>query len=232
MDIEAPRHDRYHLGRLRVSFGAVPLLGYLRTPAAPATAPAPTPATPAPPPPDDSAAAFWEALEADDTGRLPVPKLFFAAYGAICAVSLGGGALLGARSFRGSVAEEALDRLNPSTAQSEALAARTAGRAFAYGTALAFGTGALAVLAAREILGLRSAMDVRESAHARAAAVGRVALAARRRLRGDEQECRRCHWLRCHRAGQGGARLDACVEAASTAERRRATATPNNLGFT
>ena len=64
--------------------------------------------------PDDSAAAFWEALEDDDTGRLPVPKLFFAAYGAICAVSLGGGALLGARSFRGSVAEEALDRLNPS----------------------------------------------------------------------------------------------------------------------
>ena len=155
------------LGGCAVSFGAVPLLGYLRTPAAPTTAPAPAPATPTPPEPDDNAAAFWEALEADDTGRLPVPKLFFAAYGAICAVSLGGGALLGARSFRGSVAEEALDRLNPSTAQSEALAARTAGRAFAYGTALAFGTGALAVLAAREILGLRSAMDVRESAHAR-----------------------------------------------------------------
>ena len=99
------------LGGCAVSFGAVPLLGYLRTPSAPTTAPAPAPATPAPPPPDDSAAAFWEALEDDDTGRLPVPKLFFAAYGAICAVSLGGGALLGARSFRGSVAEEALDRV-------------------------------------------------------------------------------------------------------------------------
>ena len=85
----------------------------------------------------------------------------------ICAVSLGGGALLGARSFRGSVAEEALDRLEASTAQSEALAARTAARAFAYGTALAFGTGALAVLAAREILGLRSAADVRVAAHSR-----------------------------------------------------------------
>ena len=167
MDIEAPRHDWHHFGRMCCVFWsrATPRLfaHARRTSNSSSTSTCDARATA----PDDSAAAFWVALEADDTGRLPVPKLFFAAYGAICAVSLGGGALLGARSFRGSVAEEALDRLNPSTAQSEALAARTAGRAFAYGTALALGTGALAVLAAREILGLRSAMDVRESAHAR-----------------------------------------------------------------
>lgn len=64
-------------------------------------------------------------------------------------VSLGGGVLVGMRSFESSAAMEALDKMEKPTAQAEALAARIAGRAFAWGTAVSIGTAALTVLAMR-----------------------------------------------------------------------------------
>lgn len=74
-------------------------------------------------------------------------------------VSLGGGVLVGMRSFENSAAMEALDKMEKPTAQAEALAARVAGRAFAWGTAVSIGTAALTVLATRY------ALQVAPSAH-------------------------------------------------------------------
>ena len=101
-----------------------------------------------------------------DTANVPVT--FMVLWGGFCSVALGGGAVVGYRAFEGSVAYEALDKLEASTPASVAAAARMAARAFGYGTALACGTAAVAVGAAW-MLGVRSATDVGTSFKARLA---------------------------------------------------------------
>ena len=93
-----------------------------------------------------------------------VPIAFMVAWGAISTMALGSGALIGYRSFDGSVAYEALDhKLERPTPAAEAQATRLAVRALGLGTVAAFGTAGIAVAAAYA-LGLRSAADVTSTA--------------------------------------------------------------------
>ena len=78
-----------------------------------------------------------------------VPYAFFVGWGAISAMALGSGVLVGYRSFEGSMAYEALDKLEKPTPASEAQASRMAVRAFGWGTLLACGSAAAVVAAAR-----------------------------------------------------------------------------------
>ena len=128
------------------------------------------------PPPPSELPQWWQDLlaaeekhaqDADATASTDsVPVLFMVSWGSVSAMALGSGALLGYRSFEGTAAFEALDKLDKPTAASEAQASRMAMRAFGWGTALAFGSAAACVLFARTVLGLRTATDVHTAAHA------------------------------------------------------------------
>jgi hypothetical protein len=98
-------------------------------------------------------------------GAASVPLGFMLGWGTISAMALGSGAMVGYRSFEGSAAYEALDKLEKPTPSSEAQASRMAVRAFGWGTALAFGSAALAVLAVRA-MGVHTAADVGTSVRA------------------------------------------------------------------
>ena len=107
----------------------------------------------------DSLPEWLRVLDEEPADKAEVPYLFMFAWSSVSAMALGSGALVGYRSFDGSVAYEALDKLEKSTPSSEAAASRMAVRAFAWGTALAVGSAAAAALAAWT-LGVRSAADV------------------------------------------------------------------------
>lgn len=93
-----------------------------------------------------------------------VPILFMVGWGAISTLALGSGALIGYRSFDGSVAHEVLDhKVERPTPAAEAQAHRVAVRALGWGTVAAFGSAGLAVFAAYA-LGVRSANDVTTTA--------------------------------------------------------------------
>ena len=122
--------------------------------------------------------------EASDTTQLPqwleqldqapppgstgsdVPIAFMIGWGTLCSLALGAGGAVGFRAFEGSVAYEALDKMDRPTAAAEAQAVRVASRALGWGTALAFGSALVGVVGARA-MGLCSAADVAESARAR-----------------------------------------------------------------
>ena len=85
--------------------------------------------------------------------------LFFGAYTAIGGLCLGGGMVAGMRSFEGTVAYEALDKLEKPTPKAEAQAMRMAARALGWGTALTFGSAGLALVGLRQVFGITSARD-------------------------------------------------------------------------
>tara|TARA_B110001452_G_scaffold182050_1_gene152893 strand:- start:476 stop:1111 length:636 start_codon:yes stop_codon:yes gene_type:complete len=92
--------------------------------------------------------------------------LFFGGYTAIGGLALCGGVIAGMRSFEGTVAYEALDKLEKPTPKAEAQAMRMATRALGWGTALAFGSAGLALVGLRQAFGIRSAREFGEAVRA------------------------------------------------------------------
>lgn len=92
--------------------------------------------------------------------------LFFGAYTAIGGLALSGGVIAGMRSFEGSVAYEALDKLEKPTPKAEAQAMRMAVRALGWGTALAVGSAGLALVGLRQTFGIRSAREFGDAVRA------------------------------------------------------------------
>ena len=95
--------------------------------------------------------------EAEQSFRFPL-AIFMGGYTAIGGLALGGGVVMGMRSFEDTVAYEALDKLEKPTPRAEQQAMRMAVRALGWGTVLCWGSAGLAVLAVRQ-LGVRSAAD-------------------------------------------------------------------------
>lgn len=102
-------------------------------------------------PPEPTTWEGWQALvnEPAKQGEAGVPKLYMAAYGTVCALALGGGALAGSRSFEDTAAFEALDKLEKPTVAAERQAMRLATRAFGIATGLCAGSAVAAVMCAR-----------------------------------------------------------------------------------
>jgi len=109
-------------------------------------------------------AEAWESAqhpmpaEAQQSLRVPF-ALIAGSYVTIGGLALGGGVIMGMRSFENTAAFEALEKMDKPTAAAEAQAMRLATRALGWGTLLTVGSASLAVATACYAFDVRSAAD-------------------------------------------------------------------------
>jgi len=109
---------------------------------------------------------MWEDIDWDEPLASPemdarVARYFFVGYGAVSAMALASGVAVGIRNFDTSAALEGLEKEvgTKPTAETEALAMRTAAKAFGWGTALSFGMAIASVLTVKYVIGFETVAE-------------------------------------------------------------------------
>ena len=109
----------------------------------------------------DAFEAAQQPLSADEQRGLTsvAATIIGGSYVTIGGLALGGGIVMGMRSFEDTAAFEVLEKMEKPTAAAEAHAMKLATRSFGLATLLTFGSAAAAVLTARYVFDVRSAAD-------------------------------------------------------------------------